>query len=404
MKPSDHRMGGGDWALLGVLSVLWGGSFFFNGVALKELPPFTRVFLRVALAALILLPALWAYRIGFPRGLSGWRPFFGIALLNNVLPFSLIVMGQTYVPSGLASILNATTPLFTVLVMAASGDEKLSMRRVGGVLVGLIGVIILHGQDLDFNNSQGVGSLLCLAAAFSYGLSALYARRKLSNSPPLATATFQLVASSLMMAVVAALIDRPWQLPMPGATTWLAGGIVDRACLYRIFSDPETFGLDQRHAGDAADSGDSHPARLSRAGRTHFRARDHRRPCDRQRAAPDRRPCLQSRSPPARGSITSPAAHDGAASSGSVPRCYCSKVRTPVAPESLRIMRPFRPSAVTKTSQCAVPPGWPSRVIVPVQSVSSVYVPRNVSRCATVWRRDVCLPRNFPAPSKSNAP
>ena len=222
MKPSDHRMGGREWALLGVLSVLWGGSFFFNGVALKELPPFTLVFLRVALAALILLPALWAYRIDFPRGLPGWRPFFGIALLNNVLPFSLIVMGQTYVPSGLASILNATTPLFTVLVMAASGDEKLSMRRVGGVLVGLIGVIILHGQDLDFNNSQGVGILLCLAAAFSYGLSALYARRKLSDSPPLATATFQLLASSLMMAIVAALVDRPWQLPMPGATTWRA--------------------------------------------------------------------------------------------------------------------------------------------------------------------------------------
>jgi drug/metabolite transporter (DMT)-like permease len=222
LKPSDHRIDGRDWVLLGILSVLWGGSFFFNGVALKELPPLTLVFLRVALAALILLPVLRAYRIGFPRGFSGWQPFFGIALLNNVLPFSLIVMGQTYIPSGLASILNATTPLFTVLVMAASGDEKLLMRRVTGVLAGLIGVIILHGQDLDFANSQGVGILLCLAAAFSYGLSALYARRKLSNSPPLAAATFQLLASSLMMAIVAALVERPWQLPMPGATTWLA--------------------------------------------------------------------------------------------------------------------------------------------------------------------------------------
>jgi drug/metabolite transporter (DMT)-like permease len=222
MKPSDHRIHGRDWVLLGILSVLWGGSFFFNGVALKELPPLTLVFLRVALAALILLPVLRAYRIGFPRGFSGWQPFFGVALLNNVLPFSLIVTGQTYIPSGLASILNATTPVFTVLVMAASGDEKLLMRRVAGVLAGLIGVIILHGQDLGFANSQGIGILLCLAAAFSYGLSALYARRKLSNSPPLATATFQLLASSLMMAIVAATVERPWQLPMPGATTWLA--------------------------------------------------------------------------------------------------------------------------------------------------------------------------------------
>ena len=125
MTPMDHRIDGRDWSLLGVLSVLWGGSFFFNGVALRELPPLTLVFLRVALAAMILLPVLWVYRIAFPRGLSGWKPFFAIALLNNVLPFSLIVTGQTYIPSGLASILNATTPLFTVLVMAAAGDEKL---------------------------------------------------------------------------------------------------------------------------------------------------------------------------------------------------------------------------------------------------------------------------------------
>jgi drug/metabolite transporter (DMT)-like permease len=222
MTSSDHRIDGRDWALLGVLSVLWGGSFFFNGVALKELPPFTLVFLRVALAAMILLPVLWLYRIRFPRTVSAWQPFFTIALLNNVLPFSLIVMGQTYIPSGLASILNATTPLFTVLVMAAAGDERLLLRRVAGVLTGLIGVAILRGHDLGFKNGQGVGILLCLAGAFSYGLSALYARRQLSNSPPLATAAFQLLASSLMMAVIAAVFERPWRLAMPGATTWLA--------------------------------------------------------------------------------------------------------------------------------------------------------------------------------------
>ena len=227
MTANDDRMDARDWSLLAVLSVLWGGSFFFNGVVLKELPPLTVVLLRVALAAMILLPVLRAYQIRFPVGLSGWKPFFAIALLNNVLPFSLIVIGQTYIPSGLASILNATTPLFTVLVMAAAGDEKLHARRVVGVVTGLIGVVILHGQDLHgqdpgFQSGEGVGILLCLAAAFSYGLSALYARRKLSNSPPLATATFQLLASALMMTIVAAVFERPWQLPMPGVTTWLA--------------------------------------------------------------------------------------------------------------------------------------------------------------------------------------
>ena len=218
----DHRIDARDWSLLALLSVLWGGSFFFNGVLLRELPPLTVVLLRVALAAIILLPFLWVYRIAFPKSLSGWKPYLAIGLLNNVLPFSLVVTGQTYIPSGLASILNATTPLFTVVVMAAAGDEKLHARRVAGVVAGLIGVIILRGQDLGLTTDQGVGILLCLAGAFSYGLAALFARRRLSDSPPLATATFQLLASSLMMTVVVAVFERPWRLPMPGATTWLA--------------------------------------------------------------------------------------------------------------------------------------------------------------------------------------
>jgi len=223
MTAHDDRIDARDWSLLGVLSVLWGGSFFFNGVVLRELPPLTLVLLRVALAAIILLPLLWAYGIRFPRGISGWTPFVAIGLFNNVLPFSLIVAGQTYIPSGLASILNATTPLFTVVVVACAGEEKLYARRIAGVVAGLIGVVILHGGGFDgFGGGQGIGILLCLAGAFSYGLSALVARRLLSDSPPLGTATFQLLASTAMMVVVAGFVERPWQLPTPAASTWLA--------------------------------------------------------------------------------------------------------------------------------------------------------------------------------------
>jgi len=222
MTASDGRIDARDWALLSALSVLWGGSFFFNGVVLRELPPFTLVLLRVALAAIILLPVLRAHRLPFPRGLTGWRPFFAVALFNNVLPFSLVVVAQTHIASSMASILSATTPLFTLVVMAAAGEEKLLFWRVAGVIVGLLGVIILRGGGFGFQDEQGLGALLCLAAAFSYGIAALIARRGLADSPPLASATFQLTASSLMMAVVAAIFDRPWQLPMPGAVTWLA--------------------------------------------------------------------------------------------------------------------------------------------------------------------------------------
>ncbi|VIO79027.1 putative amino-acid metabolite efflux pump [Bradyrhizobium ivorense] len=222
MPSADNRIDRRDWALLGLLSVLWGGSFFFNGVILRELPPLTLVLLRVALGAVILLPLLRARNIAFPKGVAGWAPFFAMGLFNNVLPFSLIVFGQTYIPSGLASILNATTPLFAVIIMAAAGEERLQARRVAGVIVGVIGVAILHGDALGFESRQGIGIALCLAGAFSYGIAALVGRRLPVHVPPLGTAAFQMMASSVMMAVVAAVVDRPWLLPMPHATTWVA--------------------------------------------------------------------------------------------------------------------------------------------------------------------------------------
>lgn len=222
MSPNDNRIDARDWSLLSVLSVLWGGSFFFNGAALGELPPLTLVFLRVALGAVILLPLLHVQGISFPKGMAGWQAFVVIGLLNNVIPFSLIVAAQTFIPSGLASILNATTPLFTVLVMAAAGEEALQARRVAGVALGLAGVIILRGWGIETRAEQGLGILLCLGGALSYGFAALAARRLLKDSPPLGTATFQLMASTVMMTIVAGAMEQPWRLPVPGLATWLA--------------------------------------------------------------------------------------------------------------------------------------------------------------------------------------
>jgi drug/metabolite transporter (DMT)-like permease len=222
MPPNDNRIDARDCSLLAVLSVLWGGSFFFNGAALRELPPLTLVFLRVALGAAMLLPLLRMRGIGLPKGIAEWKPFFAIGLLNNVIPFSLIVIGQTFIPSGLASILNATTPLFTVMVMAAMGEEALQMRRLAGVVLGVAGVVILRGWGIETRPGQGLGILLCLAGALSYGFAALAARRLLKDSAPLGTATFQLMASTVMMAVVAGAAEQPWRVPMPGVTTWLA--------------------------------------------------------------------------------------------------------------------------------------------------------------------------------------
>src|SRR5579871_2039136 len=239
MAPTDSSIDSRDWVLLILLSILWGGSFFFNGIIIRDVPPFTAVLLRVSVAALMLVPLLRVYGIAWPRGLSGWAPFFAIGLFNNVLPFSLIVTGQTYVPSGLASILNATTPLFTVVVMAVAGEETLQPRRVLGVIAGLVGVMILRGDAVGVERQgQSIGILLCLAGAFSYGLAALVARRLPPTSQPLGTATFQMLAAAVMMLPVSAWFDRPWELAMPGARTWLAViglAVLSTALAYIVF-------------------------------------------------------------------------------------------------------------------------------------------------------------------------
>lgn len=211
-----------DWLLLVLLSVLWGGSFLFVGVAIKEIPPLTIVFLRVGIAALTLLPLVLLRNVAFPRGWPGWRVFVVMAILNNVIPFSLLAASQHYITSGMASVLNATTPLFTVLVMAGFGEEQLLPRRIAGVVMGLAGVVILRGQSLEIASGQSLGILLCLLATISFGFSALWAKRNMVGLPPLGAATFQLMMSSVMMGVLSLTIEQPWHLPMPGLASWLA--------------------------------------------------------------------------------------------------------------------------------------------------------------------------------------
>ncbi|WP_020593077.1 DMT family transporter [Kiloniella laminariae] len=213
-----HTMTTVEWIMLIALSLLWGGSFFFNGVAVQELPPLTVVVCRVALAAIALFIALRIIGQKMPRDLSVWRAFFVMGLLNNVLPFTLIVWGQIHVASGVASILNATTPLFTALIAhLCTSDEKLTPSRAIGVLLGFAGVSVLIGtdifQDLGLNL---LAQLAILAAAISYGFAGIYGRRfKKLKVSPIATATGQVTASSILLLPMMLYIDQPWTLPQP---------------------------------------------------------------------------------------------------------------------------------------------------------------------------------------------
>jgi drug/metabolite transporter (DMT)-like permease len=230
------------WGLLVVLSVLWGATFLFVALALKELPPFTIVLTRVALAAVLLIPVVYLMGHRLPSTWRGWQPFIGMSILNNVIPFSLMVTGQQTVASGLVSVLNAATPMFTLLVAYALAGEKLAAHKLIGVVLGILGVATLVGTEAMFGRSsqdlsQALGMVLVLAAALSYGFSGLWGRR-LKAFPPIVTAASQLISSSVLLIPLAAVVDRPWLLPWPSLQTIaaLVGlAILSTALAYIIF-------------------------------------------------------------------------------------------------------------------------------------------------------------------------
>jgi drug/metabolite transporter (DMT)-like permease len=221
MAVAQRAMTAREWGLLALLALLWGGSFFFIGVAVKELPPLTLAALRVGLAALI----LWA-----SAPLTGVRPptsreaLAALALLgvgNNALPFALIAWGQTHLPAGLASILNAATPLFAVLVAhMVTAEEKLSRFKIIGAAAGMAGVAWVIGPDVLWGrgapNAWAEGAVLL--AAMSYAVTAVFARRVGAlGLKPLDVAAGQTVAGAIYLVPIALVFDRPWSLPVPSA-------------------------------------------------------------------------------------------------------------------------------------------------------------------------------------------
>jgi drug/metabolite transporter (DMT)-like permease len=207
----------------------------------RELPSWTLVWLRVALAAAALLLLLRLLGQRLPRDGKVWRAFFGTGVLNNVLPFFLIAWGQHQIASGLASILNATTPLFTVLVAhVLTQDERLSARKLAGVIVGFAGAAIMIGPDaLQGLGANALAQFACLGAALSYAFAGIYGRRfQRMGVTPLATAAGQVSASTVMMLPLMLLVDRPWTLAMPHAATWAAVigvGLLSTALAYVIY-------------------------------------------------------------------------------------------------------------------------------------------------------------------------
>lgn len=231
-SPISRPMTALEWTMLVALAIVWGGSFFFNGVAVRELPVFTVVVSRVALAALILLLILRLRGERMPRQRPVWMAFFAMGLLNNVIPFSLIVWGQQHIASAVASILNASTPLFAVVFAhVLTSDEKMTGGRLAGVVIGFIGVAVMIGSDaLQSLGTHVVAQLMCLAGAVSYAFAGIFGRRfRAMGVTPMTTATGQVVASSILLLPLMLVIDRPWTLAAPSMAA--IGALVGVAAL-----------------------------------------------------------------------------------------------------------------------------------------------------------------------------
>ena len=217
----NTSMGMREWLMLITLSLLWGGSFFFVGVAVAELPPLTIVTLRVGLAAITLWIIVLFMGLSLPKSPNVWVAFLIMGLLNNVIPFSLIVWGQTHIASGLASVLNATTPLFGVIVVGLLlVDERATAMKLVGVAVGFLGVVMMIGIPSLDSVKQGtiLAQIAILGAALSYAFASVFGRRfKAMGLKPIIIAAGQVTGSTALLAPVAFYVDGPLALLGPGS-------------------------------------------------------------------------------------------------------------------------------------------------------------------------------------------
>lgn len=212
-KSVPLQMGIREWLLLGTLSVLWGWSFLFVELALRDIPVFTVALGRTGIAAAFLLLLLVVARVPLLPLAQRWREFLLLGALRAAIPMSLIVWAQTRIDSGVAGILNSTSPLFTIVVAhLLTSDDRLTPQKLIGCLIGIVGVIVMIG--MEFLNQLGgdvAGQLAMLGATCSYGFAAVYGRR-FDTGSNMASAAGMLSGATLLTLPFALVIDLPWTL------------------------------------------------------------------------------------------------------------------------------------------------------------------------------------------------
>lgn len=224
--------------LLITLSVIWGSAFMMVNVVLDDVPALTLVAGRLTGGCLFLLAALLITGRTFPRNATSWRAFVFLGVVNNCFPFVMLTWGQERIDSSLAAILVASMPLSTSIIAHFWIDERFTLDRIVGVLVGFGGVFFLIGGDLrDITSSGTLGQLAVVAGAVGYSCGTVFARRYLQNADGMQTAAGQTTVGALVMIPLALLVDRPFGLSLGAhsAISWVALGIFPSGVAYLIF-------------------------------------------------------------------------------------------------------------------------------------------------------------------------
>ena len=197
------------WLLMMLLGLIWGGTFFLSEILLLEMTPFQIVFHRVSIAAIIMVIYITWRGKRLPRDKRSWFALAIMGLLNNAIPFSAIVFGQQYITGGLAAILNSTTAFFGVMLAGLFfKDERLTFRRLIGVIMGILGVAIIIGMDvLSHLSLTSIGQLLIIVSSISYAFAGIWGRLQVKNLGVEVTATGMLISSSVWMLILATMVE-----------------------------------------------------------------------------------------------------------------------------------------------------------------------------------------------------
>lgn len=229
-----------EWVAFTVLGLLWGSSFLWIKIAVENVSPFVVVALRVSFGLISLLAVMYWQRQSIPRDRSTLLKYLFMGVFNVVVPFLLITWGETHIDSSLAAILNATTPLFVIVIAHfALHDEKITGPRLLGLIVGFVGVVVLVAQDFDPRALQGdlLGQLAVLLAAASYAVALVFSRRQLRNVRPVVQSTMILMFATAIMWVITPVVERPVALPAQPlawvAVLWL--GVLGLCAAYLLF-------------------------------------------------------------------------------------------------------------------------------------------------------------------------